>query len=149
MARGVKDGCLLKGRDVYRMHTNLESLRRRARALKKETYALLLAYGDPRTPWHAKVWTMVVLAYAASPIDLVPDFVPVLGYLDDLLLVPLGIALALRMIPAEVMADCRQRAAEADARAGGRAWLGALIVAAVWLLGLGITALIVWRATRG
>jgi len=126
----------------------IDGLRRRARALSQETYTLFLAYGDPRTPWYARAWTLLVLAYAASPIDLVPDFLPVLGYLDDLLLVPLGIALALRMIPGEVMADCRRRAAQAGATAEGRAWLGALMVAAVWLLGLAIAALIAWRATR-
>ena len=134
---------------MLRMSGIRDTLQRRARALKRETYALFLAYGDPRTPWYARAWTAMVLAYAASPIDLIPDFLPVVGYLDDLLLVPLGIALALRMIPAEVMADCRRRAAEAGARPGGRAWLGVLIVAAVWLLALLITALIVWRAMRG
>jgi len=80
----------------------LERWKARARQLKQETYALYLAYRDPRTPWYAKVLAGVVVAYAFSPIDLIPDPVPVLGYLDDLLLVPLGIALAIRVIPAPV-----------------------------------------------
>lgn len=130
------------------MSTLVEALRARARALKRETHALFLAYRDPRTPWYARAWAALVVAYAASPIDLIPDVIPVLGYLDDLLLVPLGIALALRLIPAEVMADARRRAAEADAGPQGRAWLGALLVAAIWLLALALAALIVWRAMR-
>src|SRR5512137_362302 len=76
-----------------------------ARRLKVETYALYLACRDPRTPWYAKAWAVLVVAYAFSPIDLIPDFVPVLGYLDDLVIIPLGIWLALRMIPPAVMAD--------------------------------------------
>ncbi len=84
----------------------------KARALKQEIYALYLAYRDPRTPLAARIVTACVVAYAFSPIDLIPDFVPVLGYLDDLILVPLGIALALRLIPPEVMSDCRARAGD-------------------------------------
>lgn len=82
----------------------------RVRQLKTETYALYLAYRDPRVPWYAKLWTACVVAYAFSPIDLIPDFIPVLGYLDDMILVPLGIALAIKMIPPAVLAECRQKA---------------------------------------
>ena len=87
------------------------SWQQRARQLKRETYALYLAYRDPRVPWYAKVLAVCVVAYAFSPIDLIPDFIPVLGYLDDLVFVPLGISLALRLIPPEVMAECRACAA--------------------------------------
>ena len=86
--------------------------RRRLAALRDETYALYLASRDPRTPWYAKVMVAAVVGYAASPIDLIPDFIPVLGQLDDLLLVPLGIALAIRMIPREVMVEKRRVAAQ-------------------------------------
>ena len=72
----------------------IESWKARARLLKIDTYALYFAYRDPRTPWYAKVWTAIVVGYAFSPIDLIPDFIPVLGYLDDLVLIPLGIWLA-------------------------------------------------------
>jgi len=104
----------------------------RAEMLERETYALILAYRHPRTPWHARVWTVLVLAYALSPVDLIPDFVPVLGYLDDLLLVPLGISLALRMIPPEVMRECRETASERTAAVGLRR-AGAALVAGIWL----------------
>ena len=86
-----------------------------ARRLKREVRALYLAYRDPRTPWYGRMLAALVVAYALSPIDLIPDPIPVLGYLDDLILIPLGVALALRMIPREVMAECRARAqAEED-----------------------------------
>src|SRR5512143_138194 len=98
----------------------LADLKSRARALKTETYALYLAARDPRTPWFAKGLVLLIVAYALSPIDLVPDFVPVLGYLDDLIIIPGGIALALRLIPGEVMEQSRRQAREAapDRRAG-------------------------------
>lgn len=86
--------------------------RQRAAQLKAETYALYLAYRDPRVPWYARALAAVIVGYAFSPIDLIPDFIPVLGYLDDLVLIPLGVALLLRLIPAEVMAECRARAVE-------------------------------------
>src|SRR6476620_3180105 len=95
---------------MIRCVTVLESWRARARALKRDTYALYLAARDPRTPWYARALAVLILAYAFSPIDLIPDFIPVLGYLDDLLLVPLGLALLARLVPAEVMADARARA---------------------------------------
>lgn len=81
------------------------------RGLKRETLALYYASRDPRVPWYAKAWAGLVVAYALSPLDLIPDFIPVLGYLDDLLLIPLGISLALKMVPADVLAECRARAA--------------------------------------
>ncbi len=115
--------------------------RARARELKIQVHALLLAYRDPRTPWYAKALAVLVAAYALSPIDLIPDFIPVLGQLDDLLLVPLGIALAVRLIPREVLADCRARAREADSRPRLRPWLSALPVVGLWLA---LLALVVW-----
>src|SRR5687768_16807797 len=83
-----------------------------ARGLKVEVAALYLACRDPRVPWYAKAATGCVVAYAFSPIDLIPDFVPVLGYLDDLILVPLAVLVVRRLIPPDVLADCRFRAAE-------------------------------------
>jgi len=105
----------------------------RAKALKRETFALYLAYRHPLTPWYAKVWAGVVAAYAFSPIDLIPDFIPVLGYLDDLVLVPLGITLALKMIPPEVMAECRSKAETAFAHGKPVNWAAAAVIALVWL----------------
>ena len=119
--------------------------RARARELKIQVHALLLAYRDPRTPWYAKALAALVAAYALSPIDLIPDFIPVLGQLDDLLLVPLGIALAVRLIPREVLADCRAKARQADFRPGVRPWLSVLPVAGVWLA---LLALVAWLVLR-
>src|SRR6266540_4194489 len=105
-----------------------------ARLIKRDTYALYLAVRDPRTPWYAKVVAVCVVAYAFSPIDLIPDFIPVLGYLDDVIIVPLGIMLALRLIPAEVMAECRARADANRPASKPRNYAGAAMIVAVWLL---------------
>ena len=86
------------------------SWKERVRALKKETFALYLACRHPRVPWYAKALALIVVGYALSPIDLIPDFIPILGYLDDMVLIPLGIMIVIRMIPAEVLAECRQKA---------------------------------------
>lgn len=88
----------------------LANLKQRACSLKAETFALYLAARHPETPWYAKLIVASIVAYAFSPIDLIPDFVPVLGYVDDLILLPLGIALAIKMIPATVLAECQAKA---------------------------------------
>lgn len=103
------------------------------RRLKSETYALYLAYKDPRVPWYAKLFAAIVIGYAFSPIDLIPDFIPVVGYLDDLILVPAGIALALRMIPAEVMADARETAGHAMNSDRPVNWVMAIVILLIWL----------------
>lgn len=110
-----------------------EDLRRRARALKSDTYALYLAARHPGTPWYAKVLAAAVAAYAFSPIDLIPDFVPVLGYLDDLIIVPLGIAASIRLVPESVMSECRTRAAQALEGDKPVSRTAAVIVVAMWL----------------
>ncbi len=111
-----------------------ERLRRWAGRLKTELHALYLAYGDPRVPTHARVFTIIVVAYAFSPIDLIPDPIPVLGYLDDLVLVPLGIALAVRMIPPEVLAECREKARNNKSKAGPKGAAAAVVVVIIWLI---------------
>lgn len=88
----------------------LENWKQKAKIIKKELYALYLAYKDPRVPWYARVTAIIVVGYAFSPIDLIPDFIPVLGYLDDLILIPLGIALVIKMVPADVLNECREKA---------------------------------------
>jgi len=114
--------------------TLLASLKQRALALKTDTYSLYLVARDPRTPWYAKVLAAGVAAYAFSPIDLIPDFIPVLGYLDDLLIVPAGIALAIKLVPPEVLADCRARAADrTDAGQPVNLLAGAIIIA-IWVV---------------
>ncbi len=119
----------------------MEAWKQRARRLKGETYALYLAYRDPRTPWYARIVAAVVVGYAFSPIDLIPDFIPVLGYVDDLILVPFGIWLALKMIPPEVMAESQARAQESLANSKPVNRAAAVVIVAIWLLlvALGIT----------
>ena len=112
----------------------LDRAKRAAKEIKRNIYALYLACRDPRVPRHAKVFALCVVAYVFSPIDLIPDFIPILGYLDDLILVPAGIALAVRMIPADVMADSRARADEVRRLGNTRSWVAAAVFVAIWLL---------------
>jgi uncharacterized membrane protein YkvA (DUF1232 family) len=108
--------------------------KKQARALKIQTLALYYAYRDPRTPWYARIFTGFIVAYALSPIDLIPDFIPVLGYLDDLLIVPLGVLLALKMIPAQVMAECRAKAEQALDNGKPQYRFMAVVIVAVWII---------------
>ena len=125
----------------------LDRLRVRARALKKEVVAVYLAAKDARTPWYAKGLIFLVVAYTLSPIDLIPDFVPVLGYLDDLIIVPGGIWLAVRMIPADVLAEARDTAASTSLdRSIGK--FGVVLIVLGWLLALIITLYLILRFTK-
>lgn len=126
----------------------IESWKRRAHQLKSETYALTLAYRDRRTPWYARLFAALVVGYAFSPIDLVPDFVPVLGYLDDLVLVPLGVLLALKMIPPDVWAESRERAREAMAAGKPVSRWAAAVIVLIWLLIAAAGVVVVVRASR-
>ena len=126
----------------------IDTWKRRVRQLKAETYALYLAYRDPRVSWYARLFAAFVVGYAFCPIDLIPDFVPVLCYLDDLLLVPLGIVLALKMIPPAVMAECRAEAQEVMAQGRPVNRAAAVIVVAIWLLLAGLSAALVLRVAR-
>lgn len=113
----------------------LEQLKARARALKNEAFAVYIAAKDPRTPWYAKALVFFVVAHTFSPIDLIPDFIPVLGYLDDLIITPGGLWLAVRMIPPEVLAEARVTAATQGLdRSVGR--VGAVIIILLWIIGL-------------
>lgn len=120
-------------------------LNEHARSLGAEVYALFLAYKDPRVPWYARVFAACVAAYAFSPVDLVPDFIPVLGYLDDAVLIPLGVRVALKMIPASVMSECRARARESleGSKSAGR--IAAIVVVLLWALALAAVAAIIVR----
>lgn len=121
----------------------LTRLKQRAQQLRAETYALYLAARDSRTPWYARLLVAGIVAYALSPIDLIPDFIPVLGYLDDLLLIPLGLALAIRLVPPAVLVECRARAQtllqsrSPVSRVAGAVivliWLGLAALGFVWL----------------
>lgn len=109
-----------------------QRLRQWASAIKRDVHAIYLAARDPRVPWPAKVLAICVAAYALSPIDLIPDFIPVIGYLDDLIIVPLGIMLVVWMIPHEIMAEHRAAATAAGSRPVSR--IGAAAIVAIWLL---------------
>jgi uncharacterized membrane protein YkvA (DUF1232 family) len=104
-----------------------------ARTVKTDAHAVYLAARDPRVPWYAKILAIAVAAYALSPIDLIPDFVPIFGYLDDLIIVPLGIWLVVVLIPYEVMAEYRIKAREAAKRPISKSGMVAIIV--LWLAG--------------
>jgi len=124
---------------------NLQSLRHRARELKIELIALALAARHPRTPWYAKLVVAGCVAYALTPVDFIPDAIPVVGLIDDLIFIPLAIAFAVRFIPAPVLADCRARSHEIEARAPrlsracwiliGAAWVTVVVLVAVWTIG--------------
>jgi len=120
----------------------METWKQRVRQLKKETYAIYIACKDPRVPWYARIFAGFVVAYALSPIDLIPDVIPILGYLDDLVLVPLGIILVLKMIPPTVLAECREKAEAAIGQGKPTSRIAALVIVAIWL-SLGIVA-VVW-----
>ncbi len=123
----------------------IAKLKSSAHTLKAEAYTLYIAIHDPRVPWYAKFFMGLVIAHTFSPIDLIPDFIPVLGYLDDLIVTPLGIILALKMIPAEVMADARQQTEELLRQAKPISKAGAIITIAIWLI---IIAAVVWSIAR-
>jgi len=119
-----------------------------AKRLKRDVYAFYLACHDPRLPWYVRAIAICVVAYAFSPIDLIPDFIPVLGYLDDLLIVPLGLALLMRLIPKAIFRDCQVRAEAAIAQGQGKPtnWVAAGVIIFIWL-GLGI-GLVLWLRHR-
>ena len=124
------------------MQTWFEKLKKKASALKGETYILYLAYRHPITPWYAKVFAAIVVAYAFSPIDMIPDFIPVLGYLDDLILVLLGISLALKMIPQEALDAAREQASAEKMQGRPIPWVAGVIILLIWLT-LGVL-IILW-----
>jgi uncharacterized membrane protein YkvA (DUF1232 family) len=122
---------------------NVVKLKDWARAVKRDVHAIYLAARDPRVPWHAKALAICVAGYALSPIDLIPDFIPVLGYLDDLIIVPLGILAVVQLIPPEIMAEHRATAAKASERPVSRT--GAVVIVLIWV---GSMAIIAWLGYR-
>jgi uncharacterized membrane protein YkvA (DUF1232 family) len=116
------------------MQKYFEQWKQQAKRLKVEMYALYLAYRDPRVSWYARIFAACVVAYAFSPIDLIPDMVPILGYLDDLILIPLGIKIALAMIPADVMSESRLTAQELIHQDKPVNWTAAAVIVLIWIL---------------
>ena len=107
--------------------------KRQVKLLEVKIYTIYLAYKDPRVPWYAKVFTACIVAYAFSPIDLIPDFIPILGYLDDIVLIPLGIALALKMIPKAVIIECEEKAQAILSQDKPKSLVAAAIIVAIWV----------------
>lgn len=125
----------------------LDQLKARARAWKREAYAVYLAARDPRTPWYAKALIFFVVAHTFSPIDLIPDFIPVLGYLDDLIITPGGLWLAVRLIPPEVLEEARAAAATRSVD-GSIGKIGATVIVLVWILAAGYALYLFLRFTK-
>jgi uncharacterized membrane protein YkvA (DUF1232 family) len=124
---------------------DLNAWKAKAKALKEDVYALYLASKDPRTPWYAKAFAALILGYALSPIDLIPDFIPVLGYVDDLVLVPGGIVLLLKMIPQEILEECRERAKAQPSPGSLKNWIAGIIIVLIWITAIGVSLRVVWR----
>ncbi len=120
------------------------NLKAKARQLKAETYAMYLAYKHPHTPWYAKALLILVTGYALSPLDVIPEFIPVLGYIDDLIIIPLGILLASRMVPREVMLECRERA-KYECIAGKTKWIGFGVVIFIWVVLLSVIGVVIYQ----
>jgi uncharacterized membrane protein YkvA (DUF1232 family) len=109
-------------------------LKAKAKLLKKEVKALYLAYKRPDVPWYAKLCIILVVGYALSPIDLIPDFIPVLGYVDDLIIVPLGISLAIKLVPKQVLTECRMQADDVFKNGRPKNWIAGCIIILIWIL---------------
>jgi uncharacterized membrane protein YkvA (DUF1232 family) len=122
---------------------SVDRLKSWARSVRRDVHALYLAGRDPRVPWYAKTLAVVVAGYALSPLDLIPDFIPVVGYLDDLILVPIGILVVIRLIPADIMAEHRAAAAAAQDRPVSR--VAAVAIIFVWAVALALSG---WLALR-
>lgn len=112
----------------------LSDVKQHAQRLKTETFALYLAARHPETPWYAKLLAAGIVAYACSPIDLIPDFVPILGYLDDLILIPLGITVVLKMVPVAVLAECRARAQEVMLSGKPVSRVAGIVIVVMWIV---------------
>ncbi len=123
-------------------------LKQRSIQLKEETYAFYLAYKDPRVSWYAKLFIACVVGFVFSPIDLIPDFIPVVGYLDDLILLSLAIPLAIKMIPPDVLADCQRKAHLVIDQKHPKSWVTASVIIFIWLLFVSFAILFAERFMR-
>jgi uncharacterized membrane protein YkvA (DUF1232 family) len=122
-----------------------ESWKRRAQRLKAQTHILYLAYRHPRTPWYAKVFAALIVGYVFSPIDPIPDFIPVVGLLDELMVVPIGVIIARKMIPEDVFEECREKAREVAEGEKSVSRVAAVVVVAVWMLCVVLAVLLALR----
>jgi uncharacterized membrane protein YkvA (DUF1232 family) len=122
-----------------------EAWKRRARQLSAQTYALYLAYRHPRTPWYAKVFAALVVGYVFSPIDPIPDFIPGVGLLDEMVVVPIGVLIAAKLIPRQVMEECQEKAREVAEGVKPVSRVAAMVVVALWLLCVALAVLLAMR----
>jgi uncharacterized membrane protein YkvA (DUF1232 family) len=122
-----------------------EAWKRRARQLSAQTYALYLAYRHPSTPWYAKVFAALVVGYVFSPIDPIPDFIPGVGLLDEMVVVPIGVLIAAKLIPRQVMEECQEKAREVAEGEKPESRVAAVVVVAVWLLCVALAVLLAVR----
>lgn len=116
---------------------NFEKIKANAKKIKKELKVIYLAYKRPDVPWYAKLVAILVVGYALSPVDLIPDFVPVLGYLDDIILIPLGITLVIKLIPKNIIDECRMQADEIFKDGKPRNWIAGTLIIVLWLILIG------------
>ncbi|OME94869.1 MULTISPECIES: YkvA family protein [Paenibacillus] len=123
----------------------MDRIKKWAEMLKRKVFLLYFAYKDSRTPWYAKIFAICVVAYAFSPIDLIPDFIPVLGYLDDVILVPLGIAITLKMIPEAVVQEHELQAEERMKRGKPKNWFAGSMIIVIWIAAVLWISLIAYR----
>ncbi len=120
----------------------MEKIKSWAKKLKRQIFILYFAYKDERVPWYAKLFSAGVVAYTFSPIDLIPDFIPILGYLDEVILVPIGIMFAMKMIPKAVLADCEVKAEELMKNGKPKNWVAGSLIILLWMF------LFIWIAIK-
>jgi uncharacterized membrane protein YkvA (DUF1232 family) len=123
---------------------NIKSWKVKSEAFKREGYALYLASKHPRTPWYAKVLAALIIGYALSPIDFIPDFIPVVGYLDDLIIIPAGITLLIKIVPRDILEECRTKARSDFLNKKPKNWIAATIIVLIWLLAIYFTLSLIW-----
>jgi uncharacterized membrane protein YkvA (DUF1232 family) len=123
---------------------DIESWKTKSKRLKTEIVALYLASKQPKTPWYAKVLAALIIGYALSPIDLIPDFIPVAGYLDDLIIIPAGIALLIKIIPRDILEECRAKAQSDLLNHKSKNWIAGVFIVLIWLLALYLVLNLIW-----
>jgi uncharacterized membrane protein YkvA (DUF1232 family) len=123
---------------------NIKSWKTKSKQLKTEIVALYLASKHPRTPWYAKVLAALIIGYALSPIDLIPDFIPIVGYLDDLIIIPAGIALLIKIIPRDILEECRAKSQPDLLNKRHKKWIAPIIIVLLWLLAIYLILSLIW-----
>jgi uncharacterized membrane protein YkvA (DUF1232 family) len=123
---------------------DIRSWKAKSKQLKNDVYALYLASKHPKTPWYAKALAILIIGYALSPVDLIPDFIPVIGYIDDLLLIPAGISLLIRMIPKEILEECREKARSQSIGKKQINWIAGAIIILIWLSAAYVVLRLFW-----